>query len=70
MDLLEVVADLRNQLDNINQAILALENMSTLRPRGRGRPRTKFDSKSNATRGSTFFHHRKNQVGRAGQWVP
>ena len=59
MDITEVVADLRNQLDDINQAILALENMSTSRPRWRGRPRTKFHSKSNAASGNTVFCHPK-----------
>jgi hypothetical protein len=59
MDITEVVAGLRNRLEIINQAILALENMSTSQPRRRGRPRTKFDFKSNAASGSTFFHHSK-----------
>ena len=59
MDITEFVADLRNQLDNINPAILALENMSTSRPRRRGRPRTKFHSKSNAASGSIFLQHPK-----------
>ena len=59
MDITEFVADLRNQLDNINRAILALENMSTSQPRRRGRPRTKFHPKSNAASGSTSFRHPK-----------
>jgi hypothetical protein len=61
MDLLTVLADLRNQLDIIDQTIAVLEKMSTSRPGLRGRSRMKFDSKSNATGGSTFFHHRKTR---------
>jgi hypothetical protein len=44
MDLKKVIDDLRSQLNNLNQAIIALENMSVLRPPRRGRPRTKLQT--------------------------
>jgi hypothetical protein len=46
VDIASVIADLCNRLDNVNQAILALEKMSTSWPRQRGRPRTRFHSRS------------------------
>jgi len=57
MDLLEVVADLRNQLEIIDQAISALENMSTSQPRRRERPRRKIHSNSGAAAGGNAFSH-------------
>jgi hypothetical protein len=45
MDIASVLADLRNRRDNLHQAILALENISTPQPRRRGRPRTNLDAK-------------------------
>jgi hypothetical protein len=45
VDIASVIADLCNRLDNVNQAILALEKMSTSWPRQRGRLRTRFHSR-------------------------
>jgi hypothetical protein len=58
MDIMSVLADLRYQRENINQAILALENIATSRPRRRGRPRTNFHTKAdlNAVAVSASFH--------------
>jgi hypothetical protein len=59
VDITSVLAELRNQRDILNQAILALENISTLRPRRRGRPRTNFHTKAgllNRVAVSTSFH--------------
>ena len=59
MDITSVLVDLRHQRDNIKQAILALENISDLRPRRRGRPRTNFHTKAgllNRVAVSTSFH--------------
>jgi len=42
----EVIADLRKQRDCIALAILALENVSTSRPRWRGRPRMSLHAKT------------------------
>jgi hypothetical protein len=57
VDITSVLVDLRHQRDNIKQAILALENISDLRPRRRGRPRTNFHTKTglNAEAVSTSF---------------
>jgi len=38
MDLSKVLAELREQRANIDQAILSLERLASSRPRGRGRP--------------------------------
>lgn len=38
MDLTKALADLRQQRDDIDQAILSLERLAGARPRGRGRP--------------------------------
>ncbi len=38
MDLSKALAELREQRDNIDQAILSLERLASGRPRGRGRP--------------------------------
>jgi len=51
VDITRVLADLRNQREMVNQAILALENISTLRPRRRGRPRTNFHTKAGLLNG-------------------
>ena len=48
MDVASVIADLHNQLDKVNQAIVLLENISTSRPRQRERPRTSFHGSSKA----------------------
>jgi hypothetical protein len=67
MDITEFVAALRIQLLNINQAILALEKVSTSRPRRRGRPPKKFCSKSGVANGSIFLHHPKT-MSATGNW--
>jgi len=59
VDITSVLEELRIQRDILNQAILALENISTLRPRRRGRPRTNFHTKVgllNRVAVSTSFH--------------
>jgi hypothetical protein len=38
MDLAKTLAELREQRDDIDQAILSLERLASGRPRGRGRP--------------------------------
>ena len=38
MDLAKALADLRDQRDDLDQAILSLERLASGRPRGRGRP--------------------------------
>jgi len=38
MDLIKALAELRDQRDAIDQAILSLERLASGRPRGRGRP--------------------------------
>ncbi|HVN06426.1 MAG TPA: hypothetical protein VMT86_18530 [Bryobacteraceae bacterium] len=38
MDLAKALAELRQQRDNIDQAIMSLERLAADRPRGRGRP--------------------------------
>jgi hypothetical protein len=38
MDLAKALAELREQRDAIDQAILSLERLASGRPRGRGRP--------------------------------
>jgi hypothetical protein len=38
MDLSKALAELREQRDNIDQAILSLERLASGRPRGPGRP--------------------------------
>ena len=38
MDLSKALAELREQRDQIDQAILSLERLAGSRPRGRGRP--------------------------------
>jgi hypothetical protein len=43
-----IIADLRNQLDNINLVILTLEHVSSSRPRRRGRPRTNHSKATGA----------------------
>ena len=39
MDITSVIADLRNQLNNVCQAILTLERLSVSQPNRQGRPR-------------------------------
>ena len=46
VDIAGIIADLRNQVDNLDQVILALEKMSASGPKRRGRPRTKFQAKA------------------------
>ncbi len=41
MDLAKALAELREQRDRLDQAILSLERLEENRPRGRGRPRTR-----------------------------
>jgi hypothetical protein len=38
MDLAKALAELRDQRDDLDQAILSLERLASGRPRGRGRP--------------------------------
>jgi hypothetical protein len=38
VDLAKALAELRQQRDNIDQAIMSLERLAADRPRGRGRP--------------------------------
>ena len=38
MDITSVIADLRNQRDDLSQAILALEHLTISQPKRRGRP--------------------------------
>ncbi|HUO32473.1 MAG TPA: hypothetical protein VMU80_24880 [Bryobacteraceae bacterium] len=38
MDLAKALAELKQQRDNIDQAIMSLERLAADRPRGRGRP--------------------------------
>jgi|HubBroStandDraft_1064217.scaffolds.fasta_scaffold01228_6 hypothetical protein len=38
MDLAKALAELREQRDDLNQAIVSLERLASGRPRGRGRP--------------------------------
>lgn len=38
MDIAKALAELRDQRDDLNQAILSLERLASGRPRGRGRP--------------------------------
>ncbi len=38
MDIAKALAELREQRDDIDQAILSLERLASGRPRGRGRP--------------------------------
>ncbi len=39
MDIAKALAELREQRDDIDHAILSLERLANSRPRGRGRPR-------------------------------
>jgi hypothetical protein len=38
MDLAKALAELREQRDDLDRAILSLERLASVRPRGRGRP--------------------------------
>lgn len=46
MDIAKALAELREQRDDIDQAILSLERLASGRPRGRGRPPGRPNSRS------------------------
>lgn len=45
MDIAKALAELREQRDDIDQAILSLERLASGRPRGRGRPPGKTNNR-------------------------